>query len=159
MLATVVGEAGGAIEGTGAGVEDAFFGGTIVAGALATGIDAEDPPVKAKVDAGAGAVAAIVGAANAGDVAVDTAVTLVFGFMMTADHVDDAADGTGAVKQCARAADDFDAIEALRIDGFTVVARLSAKGAGTNAVLEDEDTVAIETTETGRVVPGPKLRR
>lgn len=149
ILLAVIGQAGGASIGAGAGVEDAFDGAAVVTGALAAGGDAPNPAVPAIVEGGVAAMKAVVGAGDAGQGAMETAVALVFGFVVAADHVDDAAHGAGAVEEGAGAAEDFDAVEALGVDGFAVVAALGAEGAGADAVLEDEDAVAIEAADNG----------
>ena len=65
------------------------------------------------------------------------------------DRVDEAADGVRAVEQRRRAADDLDALDAVRVDRDPVVARLAGEVAGAHAVFENEHTVAVETPDDG----------
>ena len=156
-LFAVESEAAAAVGHLGPGVvDDALFGGRVVAGAQSPAPSPEQPVAGPELEAGVDPAQGVGGARGAGDEAAHPLMRVIVDLVMPADGVDRATHGASAVEQRRRTLDHFQPLYLRRVDQFAVIAGLGGKGAGSDPVLHDQDAVTVETADDGPGRAGTK---
>ena len=149
-LFAVESEAAAAVGHLGPGVvDDALFGGRVVAGAQSPAPSPEQPVAGPELEAGVDPAQGVGGARGAGDEAAHPLMRVIVDLVMPADGVDRATHGASAVEQRRRTLDHFQPLYLRRVDQFAVIAGLGGKGAGSDPVLHDQDAVTVEPADDG----------
>ncbi len=66
---------------------------------------------------------------------------------MGGDSIDHAPDSIGTVEECRWAAYKFYSVQSVRVSQYTMVARTTTEVTGSNTILHDEDSIAIEAAD------------